>query len=747
LALAVGGGGAAAGAAGLTPGAPWTDYQIIVWQRQTAAGYRALQGIGVTAGAVHRTSSEHPEQLDEAAIAALRANGMRWYVENIATDFYSAYHRWFPGRPVNWRFREVKRRYEADPLDPAAFIREPSLADRRWRNLVGDRLRRIVRERDRDRPLFYNLADEPGIGDLSIAWDFDYSPASLGGLRRWLQRRYGSLAALNRQWDSRFGDWSAVAPMSTREALARQDQNYSAWMDFKEWMDEAFAEALKAGTDAAHAASPRALTAIEGGQIPGWGGYDYARLAHAVDVMELYDDGGNLEIARALNPDLVLLTTSAEGGAREAHRAWRELLRGTRGIILWDAKDELVAADGTPGERARDAAQTFQEIRGGLGALLINSVRETDPIAILYSPASFRLQWLLDWRDRGDAWARRDIESAYEDASEVRASMMAYARTLERSGLHPRFLSSDDLAKGALTRGKYRALILPHVLSLAPRASAAVRRFAAQGGLVIADVPPGAFDGHGRRLPRASLTELFPAGSAGPRPPRRAAAYLPPGDSHALARALRQHGVVPEIGMETAEGAAGDVETFRFRTGGVRLIALQRELSAAAAPRDRVRLTLPHPAWVYDLRRHRPLGRHRRLSLSLEPIGPTILALAAAPLPALTLNGPSRARLGTAAVFRAGYGAPPPASPGVLHVEVSDPFGQPVPGYGGNVLTSARSTALRLRPVRNATPGTWTIRVTDVLTGKRASGTVEFGPAGRGYHFSECELGHSGACR
>ena len=39
---------------------------------------------------------------------------MRWYVENIATDSYSDYHRWFPDRRVNWKFTETRERYKKD---------------------------------------------------------------------------------------------------------------------------------------------------------------------------------------------------------------------------------------------------------------------------------------------------------------------------------------------------------------------------------------------------------------------------------------------------------------------------------------------------------------------------------------------------------------------------------------------------------------------------------------------------------
>jgi hypothetical protein len=58
--------------------------------------------------------ADHRDEVSAYAAGALDpllANDLRWYLENIATDFYSPYHKWSGDRPVNWRFLEVKRPY------------------------------------------------------------------------------------------------------------------------------------------------------------------------------------------------------------------------------------------------------------------------------------------------------------------------------------------------------------------------------------------------------------------------------------------------------------------------------------------------------------------------------------------------------------------------------------------------------------------------------------------------------------
>src|SRR5215471_14706278 len=232
-------------AASTSLAADWPGYRAIVWHPQKPGSCAALKEVGIDAGAVIPENREQPAQGLAARIAPLRDCGLSWYVENIATDFYSSYHRYTPGKPIGWRFLEVRDAYRKNPRDASVFLREPSLSDPEWRERIRGRLAETVRAHRPWRPLFYNLADEPGIADLSTFWDYDFSPHSLAGMRTWLKSRYGSLAALNAQWGSRFAGWDAVVPKTTAEAIKRSDGNFSAWADFKEWMDEEFARAIE----------------------------------------------------------------------------------------------------------------------------------------------------------------------------------------------------------------------------------------------------------------------------------------------------------------------------------------------------------------------------------------------------------------------------------------------------------------------------------------------------------------------
>lgn len=378
----------------------WWDYHIIMWQQHSAAMFTVLKDLGITGGQYSGRSRTPPKFLLD--------NDLRWYAENIATDFYAEYHRWRRDRKPNWSFTEAKELYKKDPASKEALKRHPSLSDPVWLEKIHDRLVESARFHSPYRPFFYSLGDESGVADLAAFWDFDFSDHSLAAMREWLKERYGTLDALNRQWGTEFSAWERVVPETTREAMQRTDDNFSSWSDHKEWMDVAFARALEMGAGAINSVDPDAYVSIGGAQMPGWGGYDYSRITKALSAIEPYDIGNNVEIIRSLNPDLVAVTAAFATGPWEKHRVWYELLHGHRGLILWDDKSQYVSkSDLSVGDRGRETAPYYNEIRNGIGPLLINSTRQSDPIAIHYSQPSMRIEWLLAQKPKGDAWIER----------------------------------------------------------------------------------------------------------------------------------------------------------------------------------------------------------------------------------------------------------------------------------------------------------------------------------------------------
>ncbi len=593
----------------------WDRWQLLLWQDRTAAQLAGLPLLGFTGTKLRATNGD----VDADELARRLSLGLPFYLENLATDFYAPYHRFLPGRSVTALFDAAKARRRADPADWSVFVREPSLSDPAWRERVRSRLDRVVRSQRGNRPLFYNLGDETGIGDLAAAWDADLAPASLDGFHAWLRTQYPSLDALNAEWGTQYPSFDAAEPELTDAALRRTDGNFAQWSDFKAWMDVAFAGAVRMGTDAVHAADPGAWAALEGAQVPGWGGYDYTLLAPAVDVMEIYDYGEALDLAQAFNPALIPLRTSFAVGPRERHAVWRNLLHGGRGEVVWDEADDVVAADGSPGPRGLELAALARAI-GPVASALRAAAPDPDPVAVLYSPASFRVRWLLD-RQGGDRdWAARDAEREYDDNA-WRASRRVLLRRLAELGVQPQFVSGAMLQAGELVARGIKVLFLPHAIALSDAEVAAVASFGAAGGTVLADTEPGLFDGHGRRRAAPPLP-----GVSHPQAARPDAEDAAPATLDALAGLLREAGAEPRVrllGPDRQQATGVEARWFRGPQGSI--LALQAGRPWGAPPQVTIRL--PSPAALSDLRAGDAPRSTDTLDLALDGIEPTVLLL------------------------------------------------------------------------------------------------------------------------
>ncbi len=588
----------AATAGGHATALGWDRFTAILWHSDLPpAALAALPRLGITAGRVFGQRGVLDPAALRASVAVQGSAGLGTMVENIATDFYSAYHRYVPGQAINAAFLNLLARYRADPSNASVWQREPGLADPASLATIGRRLTAHARILAAASPLYLSLGDETGIADLSAASDLDQSDAVLTEWRAALRRRYGTLEALNRAWHGNEHDWNTLRPPSTDAALAGSAP-VAGWLDFKAWMDIAFAQAVRSGTAAVHAGDPAARAAIEGAQRPGWGGYDYATLAPALDVMEIGEPDQSFALARSFNPHITLLTTALPVAA-EANRLWRSVLLGGRGVVLWDENGTVMRPDGTPGPGGIALASVLAGLRGPLGTTLIAARPVRARVGVLYSQASFRMRWLLDRRvERGAGrdWTTRDNDTDLGD-SPWRSALTGAAAALDHLGLHPDYLDEAALTQAHLT--DLHAVVLPHSIVLGSHAVAALRRFAAAGGTILADAEPGEYDDLGNRRPASPLAGL------GQRLARL--------DTAGLRQALRSPATVT-----TPEGAPrDDVSVFAFDQGR---IAVQPDDPAGAGP-----------AMV-------AIGRWRCL-VSLNAAEPVLLEAAARNVSTLSVTG------------------------------------------------------------------------------------------------------------
>ena len=248
------------------------------------------------------------------------------------------------------------------------------------------------------------------------------------------------------------------------------------------------------------------------------------------------------------------------------------------------------------------------------------STPNRDPVAVLISQASFRLQWLLDRRS-GAPWSDRGAGREFEDNT-WRASRRETLARLNALGIQPDLLSSPMVEAGALERDGIKVLLLPNAIALSDAELTAIRAFAGRGGTVLADTEPGLFDGHLRRRPALPLSDIAPVSEAIMRRGGVPDAPLLDGE----ADLLTSHDAGPRARFLALDGTrATGIEARWLRHGNHQLLSIQAVAPNAAA--NRITVELAQPAVIRDLRTDHAIATGARFTIELDPAEPSILDL------------------------------------------------------------------------------------------------------------------------
>jgi hypothetical protein len=483
----------------------WDSYQVIMWStgapRDFSLWIDRMREIGVTAEECTGCNSA-------------RYGSFGFYVENMVPELGFLNNR----QPI----------YQADfddyirTRDKQYLIRKPSLSDPAFWESARASVQLQVRRYMGQQPLLYQLRDELSIGSFASPMDYCFSPHTLRAFRVWLQTLYGSLDALNQEWDTAFASWDDIAPLTTYEIKDREraalaagrPENYAPWADHRAFMDITFAQALDRLRGYIREIDPTTPVGIEGTQMPSaWGGYDLWRMSQTVDWVEPYDIAGARAIWRSFLPPgaTVLTTVFGNDFPHIRQRLWHLLLQGNRGNLIWDDDTGRAIQKDQDGmaitERGRGLAEVMNEIKSAAPDIF-KLKRVDDRIAIHYSQASIRAHWMFDSREDRDTWPRRfsSYEAIFSRIARVRDSFL---RVVEDLGLDYNFVSYEQIENDELLRAAYRVLLLPQSVAMSARECERIRAFVEAGGVVIADNMTATMDEHLRRLPRGQLDELF----------------------------------------------------------------------------------------------------------------------------------------------------------------------------------------------------------------------------------------------
>ncbi len=617
----------------------WDDYHTISWAHYPDGYYNQLRDAGMDAIIAYTKENNNPV-LD---------NNFKFYVEQLAWEVYSIYHKDQP----EWRALLTKVSLDRENLD--LWVRSPCLNDPETIEYLRKSLTRYVRAQRPFRPLFYNIADELGQGDQIKPNDFCHSkfctekfsqflrrehglPSgvaqewSVGEMTHWddahfqatpswdkagtmigftttdrafeaialagIREKYKTIGQFNQEWGTgfpvprgngtpmrdawnpmlavareslsvpvlnaaslekqmgpldqanarwgglgswdapnvptKFQNWGEVIAFINRffkelsEITSTRGWNVSAWCDFRNFMDETFADGVKRAADICKAEDPYALCGTEGGQCPfAFGWYNYEQVVRVVDVIEPYNIGNNVEVIRSLKPSVIMMSTHGFGGfsskrgepltakerisqKRAIRPIWWGLFHSHNAALIWDNNEPANQfVDMKTGELTVSAdtfSEIFHELRAGIGKLMINSQRKHDGIAIHYSQASIQIHWLLDNLKHAREWMLKSGGDADSLCVAVRNS---WTKLVEDLALQYNFVGRNQIEAGGLDSGEYKVFIMPQSIAVSPAEAEQIRAFVQSGGTLIADRRAAELNGRGRDTGKRPLDDVF----------------------------------------------------------------------------------------------------------------------------------------------------------------------------------------------------------------------------------------------
>jgi len=463
------------------PPAAWKTYQVWLWtfgDRDVDEGYlQILRNLGITG--INREG--------RASSRAIRASGMTFYVGHaVGKGFLHLKNGQFqPCWDHYWKERDTRH------LIRPCCLRDPEVFEK-----IKLRLRNCIEAQAPQAPLAYSLDDEISITRRVTPLDFCFCPHCLEGFRNWLKIRYGSLKSLNYRWRTRFEKWEAVVPMTTDEIKRREHRMPKSrwamgpWSDHRIFMDETLATTLSALRSEARRLGVKVPVGFLGGQAPApFGGYDWSRLVKSVDWVEAYDQGGAMEVIRGLAPDVIQVRTYFKAGKGEGanrYRLWKYFAHGDRGAILWSDR-EILDSVGNPSDYALGISPVLKVLTSPTASRILSLPVAHDGIALYYSQASIRYDWMVDSRPDGRTWLKRFGSHEVKHSTHYR-HRRAWHRILEDAGVQYRYVDAREVAAGKQLDG-VRLLVLPGVQVMESDEIRQLQAFLKRGGKILADRP------------------------------------------------------------------------------------------------------------------------------------------------------------------------------------------------------------------------------------------------------------------
>ncbi|MGQ9731406.1 MAG: beta-galactosidase trimerization domain-containing protein [Candidatus Zipacnadales bacterium] len=629
------------------------------------------------------------------------------------------------------------------------------------------------------------------LGDEGVTLGCCVHPACIAAYRQYLAAQYKTIEALNASWGTEYASFDEVDLLDHKDNMevAAAKTCFPRWFDRQAFARYNLMQFSRRFVEAYKVLDPQAITGFEG---TGGFGDDYDLILNINGFYGPYPSIGD-DIIRSAAPRSLVRSNwmgYSKTGDALSDAAWRMVMKGMSSIWYWmwsgigNWRGYLrPTLDYWP--MIEDLMAEMRPVRQGLGDLLLNVDMLHSGIAILYSVPS-----ALSHRLEGGG-----------QFINPHTTHSTWTQLTYDLGLDFRYLTTKMLMDGQLDTSEFKVLLLPMTQALSAAEAAAIRRFAENGGTVIADVRPGIYDGHCKPLMPGALDDLFgiertgrgagvesslsldvtledqtleaDLGKVRVDPDVRATiaqslAQLPLGDQETpvllinkvgRGRAILLNFQLPTADPREPSAVAGRkllawlyrlsdtaapitvtapdggplplTETRVWRTGAALVFGLWRHMEnvwfspksgTQAGEPVPVRVTLPTPQHVYDLRAQRYLGRVTEINTRLRWGRATFYLALPYRIGPLKVNlSPRRPQAGEAITARLRLDVPDQTKETfAVYVEVLDPDGQEqLWGRQVVLLNGGRGEAQIARAYNDQT-GLWRIRATELFSNQTA---------------------------
>jgi len=195
-----------------------------------------------------------------------------------------------------------------------------------------------------------------------------------------------------------------------------------------------------------------------------------------------YSFKSQVPVANYVNPGL-------RDGGRRLRLTWEMFLNGSLGLGFCSMRSAL-NPDYTYADIMPAVVDSIDfQINSGIGKLWSGVAPDFDSVAVLYSQRSVHGNHIIgeDWQQAHDGW----FNALYD------------------LGYSPKLMTSQELEEGELSPGKYKALVLPQIVSISGRQAKIIEDYVRQGGVVVCCSRAGIMDGHCKFAVPGVLDKLF----------------------------------------------------------------------------------------------------------------------------------------------------------------------------------------------------------------------------------------------